>query len=221
MKAITAIFAAILLGWAGCKSHDTHIEGNISGLTDRMAYLQPYGRTGQGADSVMTSGGRFSFRVPEMPADVMFIRFEGEPNLRIPVIADGQPVHVTGNFAHPGEIVVAGSQANNLLQQYRTDMAGYDLMAHSIALDREGIDPAGADSLLSRALAFKQDSVETLRREARARFVAEHPASPAAAFLVWASLPAGATRTQIDSLIVLLDTTAPNAFLERLREARH
>lgn len=220
-KAIRWVFAAALLGLAGCKNHDTHIEGNISGMTDRMIYLHACDDVGRGIDSVMAGGGRFELRVPQGPADVLFIRFEGEPNLRVPVIVDGRPVQVAGDFAHPDEITVTGSEANNLLQQYRIDMARYDVMAHSIALDREEIDPAGADSLLFRALTVKQDSVAALRRAARARFVTDHPGSTASAFLVWASLPANATRTQVDSLLNILDTTrVANAFLDRLREAR-
>lgn len=216
--ACVAILAALMC-ITGCSNHKTIIDGNITGLSDRRAYLAMHDT--EKKDSTDVVSGKFQFEISSKRPDVVFIKFADEPNFRIPVMTDGNQIAIKGDFADPFSIVVSGSVANDSLQSYRRSVSKYDIMLRSIALDIASGDPLGPDSLQLRSLEYKRDSLIAIRTNIRNGFISSNPANPAAAFLVASNLSDSTTLSEVKAMISRLDTiNGRNAFIERLRAKR-
>lgn len=218
---IAILLVLIILVVSCAKKQQTRIHGSLSNFAEGMVYLEPGKAAGPKADSTRAKTGLFDFRVKTAVTDAAYLRFEKTvPGIIIPVMLDEGTAQVGGNMAYPDQITVTGTPANDLLQEYRTAIGRYDIMLKAIAMDRGEMDAGGPDSLACRALDAKRDSLRAMRSGLAAVFVAGNRSNPAAAYLVAEGLTPFSTRRQIDSMITLVDTTVPSAFVDRLRKSR-
>ena len=211
----------IALSFVSCHEEHAHIQGNISGLSDREVYLKVYEQSLRTIDSVPMIGGRFSFDMPPILPDMVYVCFSGYPDYFIPVILEGQDLYISGNFTYRDAMEVSGSPANEDFRRFREQVRWHEIQLRAIRMEMEGLSASGPDSLLYRTLSRQGDSIDAMVRTAEVRFVRENPASLLSAFLVARQLTDSTNRKTADSLLRQIDTTTVrNAFINRLRLQR-
>ena len=193
--------------------------GNITSLPDGAVYLRAYEGTLRTIDSTISVSGRFSFTLPEILPNILYVQFEGYPDFFIPVMIGGGDISVSGNFNYHDAIKVSGTALNDALWRYRESVRDYDIMLR--AIDMALMDSLVLDSTKRQVFEHKKDSVKNLLSHSKAEFIRQNRGSVVSAMLAASELTDTSTRRQIDSLLLELDPTmADNAFTRRLLRRR-
>ena len=212
------LLAAVLLTFS-CRKEPAHLYGNITSLPNGTVYLKAYEGALRTIDSTLSTAGRFSFTLPEILPNILFVQFEGYPDFFIPVMIGGGDISVSGNFNYHDDIKVSGTAPNDALWKYRESVHDYDVMLR--AIDIALADSTSLDSLGRGQLQGKRDSLTRLVARSKQEFVRRNRGSVVSAMFAAGELTDSSTRRQIDSLLGELDPTmADNAFMRKLLRRR-
>lgn len=216
------LLTALLYGCTG--GSKAKIEGNIVGLPDGIVYLSVYEHSFRVVDSTRSNEGRFKFDMPEILPDVVFIGFESDSNLQLPIIVEGEDLEISGNYTNNEEIEVSGSRANEDLKRYRESVNRYNVMlkAIDVSIGEYSDTVELIDTLRQEALFVKRDSVQMLIDNSQRRFIEENPTSIVSAMFVLQILSQPTNKQNVEQMIQKLDgkNMPDNAFLRRIYRRR-
>lgn len=209
-----ALLATII---CGCSAEPAHIYGNITGLEDGSVYLRSYEGGGMRTlDQVESVAGSFTFTMPPILPNILYLQFGDNISYFIPVIIEETDVSVSGNMNYYDEITVAGTAANDALGEHRNQVRRHDILLRTIEQQLDATDSISAENHVM--LTTKRDSLKRLIARCRREFVEQHRGSIVSAYLVSLSLSDKSNLSQIDSLLGELDPTmADNAFMRQLK----
>ena len=122
MKRYSYILLALILVSCGAPSGQFKIEGRFLNLNQGEFYVYSTDGLIEGVDTIHTSGGRFSYQIPCEDKGTLMLVF---PNFsEQPIFAEsGKTAHVKGDATHLKEMMVEGSDANELMSRFRQAVA--------------------------------------------------------------------------------------------------
>ena len=216
---ICGVLFCVAVGFFSCSKEPVHIHGNISRLPNGMVYLRAYEGVMRTIDSTASTEGRFTFLLPEIVPNILYLQFENYPDFYIPIMIDGGEVSVSGNFSYHDDIQVSGTASNDALWKYRESVRKYDIMIQ--AIDLQLGDSTAMDSVERGQLFLKRDSLERIIANSKTNFVRHNRKSIVSAMFVSMELTDSTSDNTIDSLLNELDPDMPdNAFIQKLRRRR-
>lgn len=189
-----------------------------------MVYLSVFEQSLRVIDSTPSKEGRFSIRMPEILPDVVFVGFESNPDLQLPVMVEGENVRIEGSYAHNRKIRVRGSRANDDLERYRESVNRYDIMlkAVEVSINEYRDSTEVVDSLSYGALLEKRDHIKKLVDNSQREFIENNPSSIVSAMFALNILSEPTNKQSVEQMIQKLDTEGmpDNAFLRRIYRRR-
>lgn len=122
MKRYSYILLALILVSCGAPSGQFKIEGRFLNLNQGEFYVYSTDGLIDGVDTIHTNGGRFSYQIPCEDKGTIMLVF---PNFsEQPIFAEsGKTAHVKGDATHLKEMMVEGSDANELMSRFRQAVA--------------------------------------------------------------------------------------------------
>ena len=122
MKRYSYILLALILVSCGAPSGQFKIEGRFLNLNQGEFYVYSTDGLIDGVDTIHTSGGRFSYQIPCEDKGTLMLVF---PNFsEQPIFAEsGKTAHVKADATHLKEMMVEGSEANELMSRFRQAVA--------------------------------------------------------------------------------------------------
>ena len=122
MKRYSYILLALILVSCGAPSGQFKIEGRFLNLNQGELYVYSTDGLINGVDTIHTNGGRFSYQIPCEDKGTIMLVF---PNFsEQPIFAEsGKTAHVKADATHLKEMMVEGSDANELMTRFRQAVA--------------------------------------------------------------------------------------------------
>ena len=122
MKRYSYILLALILVSCGAPSGQFKIEGRFLNLNQGEFYVYSTDGLIEGVDTIHTTGGRFSYQIPCEDKGTLMLVF---PNFsEQPIFAEsGKTAHVKGDASHLKEMMVEGTDANELMSRFREAVA--------------------------------------------------------------------------------------------------
>lgn len=122
MKRYSYILLALILVSCGAPSGQFKIEGRFLNLNQGEFYVYSTDGLINGVDTIHTTGGRFSYQIPCEDKGTLMLVF---PNFsEQPIFAEsGKTAHVKADATHLKEMMVEGSDANELMSRFRQAVA--------------------------------------------------------------------------------------------------
>lgn len=170
MKKILTICALALVAIACSTAPGYKISGNIEGLADGPLYLQVMdGKNPRAIDTVSSQNGVFAFDgALELPMLAQISTPEGAVSS---FFIENSPITITGKWEQKDSIVVAGSAANDLFNQYKAqiDSAQNYEQAQAINADFVANNP---NSVVAAYILFRRMSPSLGYKELREKAAA-------------------------------------------------
>ena len=216
-----AFYLFILALTTACAKERLTIQGNLAGLADGAVYLRVYdGVRVRTVDSTLSTGGRFTFGLPQILPEIIFIQVEDNDLFFIPIVIEQRNLQIRGDVNSPESITVEGSQGNADMQAYRVLVRHNEMKLHTILSHLNNASPTG-DQAGYKTLVHKRDSLEGLIEGQRRQFIAEYPASIVSAYLSLTRVTDSTSRGEVIQLLWELDRTdmEDNIYLNRLLKA--